>query len=426
MLRELADDLSRGIVFLRAHQERDEARRVAELRAQQLRTLASALIEAEQRERRRLAGVLHDHLQQLLVGAKLNASTIRATVARKSLQDLAEQLSCTLDEAIQTSGSLTSELSPPVLHERGLAAGLEWLGRQLRRSHHLEVEVDADPEAEPAEEQARILLFEAVRELLLNAIKHANVDRASVRMKLRPDREIEVTVSDEGVGFDPSGLQAEASLGGAYGLFSIRERLSYLGGRMEIESVPGRGSRFTLIAPVGIRRGARVRTAEAGEPRKPAEPEMPLGAAKALAAESPIIRVLVADDHPVLRRGLVLLLKDLDDIEVVGEAADGEETVRLAGELKPDVVLMDVSMPHLDGFEATRLVTARLPNVWVIGLSMHEEATMAHAMLRAGAAAYVTKGGPTDKLIAAIRASRSRRDAGSPPNPDDSSHLGSE
>jgi DNA-binding NarL/FixJ family response regulator len=115
------------------------------------------------------------------------------------------------------------------------------------------------------------------------------------------------------------------------------------------------------------------------------------------------IRVLLADDHKVMREILSLLLGDEPDIEVVGEAADGAAAVEMASEHHPDIVIMDVTMPCLNGIDATRRITSHMPDVHVIGLSMHEREDMAASMLRAGACAYLSKDGPTDDLIAAIR-----------------------
>ncbi|MCX5684585.1 MAG: ATP-binding protein, partial [Planctomycetota bacterium] len=219
---------------------------------------------AEARERRRLATILHDHLQQLLVGAKFSTSILRMK-AGKDVQPTVEQLAETLTEAIRAARSLTADLSPPILHEKGLAAGLEWLGRQMHGKHGMAIEVDAQADGEPQAEQVRIFLFEAVRELLLNAAKHAQTDTARVGLRLLDSGEVEVTVADSGAGFDPARLENEMTATGGFGLFSIRERLGYLGGRMTVDSAPGRGSRFTLVAP------ARLASAPVEAPPKAAE-----------------------------------------------------------------------------------------------------------------------------------------------------------
>lgn len=115
------------------------------------------------------------------------------------------------------------------------------------------------------------------------------------------------------------------------------------------------------------------------------------------------VRVLLADDHKILREGLASLLDGFDDISVVGEAEDGVQAVDLALQLKPDVVVMDITMPNLNGIEATRQIVDALPRTRVIGLSMHEEGDMAGALREAGATAYLTKGGPALALVEAIR-----------------------
>ncbi|MBD5785375.1 response regulator transcription factor [Cellulosimicrobium terreum] len=115
------------------------------------------------------------------------------------------------------------------------------------------------------------------------------------------------------------------------------------------------------------------------------------------------LRVLVADDHPVVRRGLVALLDSLDGFEVVGEASDGAATVREAVLLRPDVVVMDVSMPGVDGLEATRRIVAAAPGVAVLVLTMHEDDDTVFAALQAGAGGYLLKGAEQDEIIRALR-----------------------
>ena len=114
---------------------------------------------------------------------------------------------------------------------------------------------------------------------------------------------------------------------------------------------------------------------------------------------------MLVDDHAVVRQGLANLLRDEIDMEVVGEAADGQEAVELAAKLLPDVILMDMSMPKLNGVEATRIIHNDWPDIRIIGLSMFEEVERAQAMRDAGAVDYITKSGPAEALINLIRIS---------------------
>jgi signal transduction histidine kinase len=247
LLREMANNLAFGIMTRRARAERDHARGVAEERAVQLRALTVQLGEAEQRERRRLAKVLHDHLQQLLVGARFNLGSLRGKLRSAEKKQVVGQVAATLDGAISVARSLTVELSPPVLDTQGLGAALEWLGHQLGERLGLEINVRVDPRAEPETEQLRVLLFEAVREMLLNVAKHSGVQRAEVRLS-RKKEWVQVTVSDQGRGFEPKGMAGDGWDG--FGLVSIRERLRHFGGHLEVQAAPGRGSRLTLVGPL--------------------------------------------------------------------------------------------------------------------------------------------------------------------------------
>ena len=141
------------------------------------------------------------------------------------------------------------------------------------------------------------------------------------------------------------------------------------------------------------------------------------------------IHLLLADDHEAFRRTLRELLEEEPDLRVIAEAADGRQAVSLARELSPDVVLMDVAMPVLDGIRATREITSDLPATAVLGLSVHNDRHLAGAMLEAGAAGYLPKDGELSVLIRAIRAiagDGSWREAPSEPgrwNPKESDHA---
>lgn len=115
-------------------------------------------------------------------------------------------------------------------------------------------------------------------------------------------------------------------------------------------------------------------------------------------------RLILADDHSVLRSGLRMLLESQGDFEVVGEAPDGEAAVAMVRSLKPDLVIMDISMPGMDGMEATRQVKAVAPAVKVLVLTMHDDAGYLREVLAAGASGYVLKKAIDSELVSAIRA----------------------
>ena len=173
-------------------------------RAAQLQALAAELTQTEHRERRRLAQILHDHLQQLLYAARLSLDTLRHDRSKKTaMLETVDRIDQLLGECIAESRSLTVQLCPPVLHEAGLAAAIEWLGRHMEQTCGLAVEVHVDPEAEPDSEELRSLLFGAARELLFNVVKHAETGRARVSMLPTSDGQLSLIVADEGAGFVP-------------------------------------------------------------------------------------------------------------------------------------------------------------------------------------------------------------------------------
>jgi PAS domain S-box-containing protein len=383
-----------------------ERTEVAERQARQLRLLTAELTQAEQRERRRLAQVLHDHLQQLLVAAKLNIGALAGRIKDDKLKASLLQVDDLLHQSIDASRSLTIELSPPILYDAGLAAAVHWLARWMQEKHGLTVVGDIDDAADPDASDVRIILFEIVRELLFNVVKHAGVQTARIDLSIAPSEEgdqVQIVVSDAGVGFDPesSGIYGGSTTG--FGLFNVRHRLELLGGYMEVESTPGVGTRVLVRAP--LHSGREEELAAATAQHRTDSGEIPINPEEfAIHEDGEKIRIVLADDQRILRAGLARLLRDQPDIEVVGEAYDGQMAFDMAREMHPDVVVMDISMPKLNGIEATRKIASELPEVRVIGLSMHEEEEMAHSMFDAGAAAYLSKGGPSDALIAAIRA----------------------
>ncbi len=165
---------------------------VAEKRAAQLRILASQLTTAEQRERRRVANILHEHFQQLLASARFSLGALERRVSDPKVLPLLQQVNSVITEAISVSRSLSVELCPPILYDLGLAASMDWLGRWMESRHHLHVDVQADPQANPKAEDISVMLFHGVRELLFNVVKHAPCgpgQRADAPQGRRPRRD---------------------------------------------------------------------------------------------------------------------------------------------------------------------------------------------------------------------------------------------
>ncbi len=387
-----------------AQQLRDSAgtleRRVQErtirlaAQADQLRALAAELTRAEQRERRRLADALHDEHQQLLVAARLRAITLGRT-ADPAVQEASQEITEILQEAIEHARVLTRDLSPPFLQRGGLVPALTWLADRMRDRHKLAVHAQIEAAAVPASEEVTILVYQAVRELFLNVVKHAQVDAARLTVT-RENSQVRIEVADAGVGFDPQQLSAEGRPTGGFGLSNIQQRLTLFGGRLEIASAPGQGSRFTLWAPLQVPPVPLTAAIPPASLPLLVEPAAPPGAGQTL-------RVLLADDHAIVRQTLARLLNVEPDFAVVGEASDGGEAVSLVRQLQPDIVLMDVNLPDMNGIQATRAIHAECPRVRVIGLSMYEDAEHANAMRAAGAVAYLQKTAPVETLLAVMR-----------------------
>ncbi len=413
---------------IKADQIQSQARRL-EQRATQLSLMAAELTQAEERERRRLASVLHDHLQQLLVSARIRIGMIRKNDTLLSSES--GQLSDVdrlLSEAIDASRSLTVELSPPVLYDAGLGPALRWLGCHMKDNHHLSIDVCIEESAEPTQEETRILLFQAARELLFNIVKHAQASHAVVtldRNDASPD-EIRLTIVDDGIGFDPD-AQTESitehysrKSNRGFGLFSIGERIALVDGRMTIKSNSREGTLICIWIPeitqetTGIASNPASNLPKIGkidptdsyhaklEHRDLEIPQKTFD--KTHSNQSGYIEIVVADDHEILRHGLVALIEKQPDMRVVAQASNGKELINQVAEHQPDIAIVDVTMPIMNGIEATRLLSANYPEVAVIGLSMHDEADMAARMCSEGAAIYLRKGGPSEALIAAIRA----------------------
>jgi CheY-like chemotaxis protein len=297
-------------------------------------------------------------------------------------------------QALRASREVTLELSPPILHQAGLVPALRWLARFFEEKYALPVRVLSHDEATSLPESVRLFLFSAVRELLMNVVKHAHAGAATVTFDPGGQGRAVVVVEDDGIGM--TGDQVLKHTEGL-GLFSIRERLELLGGSVRVSTRAEGGARVEMAIPLQAVSGKNT-------PPLPADAGYLSGAPITARGASGEIRVLLADDHEMVRQGLGALLHGQSGFRVVGEASNGAEAIALAQRVHPDVILMDVNMPVMNGVEATRHIASRWPDIVIIGLSMHSGDDMLESMQRAGAAGYITKDQASSTLCDAVRA----------------------
>ncbi|MFI5224797.1 MAG: PAS domain S-box protein, partial [Nitrospirales bacterium] len=218
-----------------------------------LRQLANELNTTEERERKRFAADLHDHIGQSLALAKLELGRLGelASPLDENVQLSIERLDDTIDQALHETRSLTQDLSPQVLYAFGFDAALDWLAENMQERYDLACHVEGGKQPSPLSGDAAVVAFQTVRELLINVVKHAGVKEARVYVTQRENMVV-VHVEDQGKGFVPEELHLPRSHGGGFGLFSIRERLSLLGGSLSINSSPGKGTGAQVVIPVSV------------------------------------------------------------------------------------------------------------------------------------------------------------------------------
>jgi PAS domain S-box-containing protein len=233
---------------LSAEQARKRAEEALRKSESQLRALSLELLFVEERERKRLALYLHDEIGQslALLGMKLGGlAGVRESRSRK--QNI-QQMRDLLQKAIDQTHALTFELSPPVLHQLGLEAAIEWAGEKLGQDFGTEFKFSDDGMIKPLSADTKTLLFRCVRELMSNTVKHAKAKRMTVSLK-RTQNQFTAVVEDNGIGFDTSLLERQQDMVG-FGLLSVREHIGAVGGSYELHSESGRGTRITLSVPL--------------------------------------------------------------------------------------------------------------------------------------------------------------------------------
>ncbi len=378
-LRELNADLDHRVV-LRTRALGDSQKK--------LRALLEQLTRAEEQERHRLATELHDYLGQLLAVSQISLGRAEKFAVSDDAKSAFTDARQSLNDSIAYTRTLIAQLSPQVLYDLGLPAALAWLGEQMEQQHELRVEVVGIPTGFTLDEARAILAFQCARELLWNVVKHGATKKAEVSYELNKGA-LTLEVTDRGRGFDLANMESQAGGSEKFGLFGMRQRLELHQGRLVVESAPGQGTSVKVILPA------------ATMPTTPAASSEPAFEEFTVTAKPPL-RIALVDDHEIVRQGLRWLLEVHEDIRVVGEAKDGPGAIAMAEKLKPDVIVMDVNMPGLNGIEATRRIVLEQPGMIVIGLSFASDSSVQGAMKDAGAYVCLNKERAAEDIYQAI------------------------
>ena len=371
-----------------------------ESQTKRLRQLADKLLRSERDERNHLSSILHDHIQPLIVGARMQVWEIQRKKDPVATENIAGRIEEILSQALKALRSLSVELSPSALQNNGLIGGLNWIKIYMKTQFEFTVSLSMPFDIEPIKDEIAFLLFEATKEMLLNVVKHADIDEATLSIRRTEQDLIVLTVTDRGKGFDSKLIDGQSFETVTLGLFTIQERLNSLNGEMLVETEPGKGTQITLTVPAGKKR--KKKKSHTIDKNLEKCNKNKIGR---FYSKEGVIGILIVDDHKLLREGLKSLLQAESDFHILGEADSGEQAVEMVIELEPDVVIMDVNLGDMSGIKATQHILTHHPETRVIALSMHDDQGVIDAMYRAGAVGYLTKNEPMDKILEMIRKS---------------------
>jgi DNA-binding NarL/FixJ family response regulator/signal transduction histidine kinase len=348
-------------------------------------------------ERSRLAREIHDTVAQSLAGVLMQVEMAETYLGSGDLDNVRIVLASARTQskqALEDTRRAVQGLAPPSLEQVSISDALKEEARAFAAETGIETPYVATGDEQPLTGDQRVALLRIAQEALNNARKHAGAQRVRIGLQFGADRVV-LIIDDDGAGFDVTARAAPDATGG-YGLFGMEERARQLGGDLQIDSTPGWGTRIRAALPYRAgREGAESRTAPRAAPSVPDRAESSVGALS--------LRVLVADDHAIVRKGLREILEVQGGVQVVGEAENGAEAAEMAARLLPDVVLMDLQMPEVDGLEGLRRLHAALPELPVIVLTTFETESSVAQALAAGARGYLLKDTEPSRLIAAIR-----------------------
>ena len=362
----------------------------------ELRALTGRLLQAQETERRRIARELHDDLNQslALIAVELDLLAQDPPGPGAPLDGRVRELSGRVKQTVlRRARPLAPVLHPTKLEQLGLVAALRGLCNELGQAHGLGIDFAAEGVPSSIPDDTALCLYRIAQEALRNVIKHSGARHARVELRGSPDA-VSLRIADDGSGFDP-----------ALGRRQGRARPGQHAG----EAAPGRRRDRDRLPAVG--RGADRRPHPAGAPsgragRRPGKTLRtgnPPGYHESVDASTPgeaamrRPRVLLADDHRLVREAFARLLEA--DCDVVGAVADGRALLEAAPDLRPDIVVLDIAMPLLNGLDAARQLKRLMPEVKLIFLTVSEDPDLAAEAFRAGASGYLLKNSAASELL---------------------------
>jgi two-component system, chemotaxis family, CheB/CheR fusion protein len=361
-----------------------------------LRRLSTYSMRVQDDERRRIARDLHDITGQKLALQSMNlAQMLRKLHDNPGVLSIARECQSLTDQISSEIRTLSYLLHPPLLDELGLSSALHWYAQGFESRTGIRVTVDVPSDLMRLSPETEVTLFRVVQESLTNIHRYANSPTAIIRVNVDAE-EMTLEIIDHGKGMEvnavaPESFSAERP---GVGIQGMRERMRQLAGRLELVSVPNRGTRVIATLPIEGLVHEEAPAADSAASQTSAELE---------AQTAPSARVLIADDHEIMRQGVRTLLASEVNWEICGEAVNGREAVEKTAQLSPDLVILDLSMPVLDGLAALREITAKRPSAKILVLTVHDSESIIHEIFTAGAHGCLLKSQTAKDLVRAVK-----------------------
>jgi len=378
-----------------------EANNALRSNEESLRQLSTRLLQLQDEERRRISRDLHD-----ITGQKLAFQTIGLSQVLTQKSDvLDEESRRTLSECVALSKQVADEirtlsylLHPPLLDELGLASAVRWYAEGYERRTGIQVKVEIAPDFRRLPADTEVTLFRVIQESLTNIHRYSGSQKAFVRLTQSTSK-IELRIGDFGKGIlaDKSGQVTGKMVRLGVGIQGMKERMRQLGGKLEINSRPNKGTVVIATLPVSDRETLSS-ARENGVAESTLGPE-----AVPVNRDGGRKTILIADDHEMLRRGLRTMMEKEQQWQICGEAANGQEAVDKARKLRPDLVILDINMPILNGLAAARAILRDHPETKVLIFTVHDSEQTVREIKAAGAHGYLSKSNLGDDLVRVVR-----------------------